>query len=213
MSEDSINVGKIIGIILIVVLVLGGGAGGYYWFVYKPAQEAKEIARYQQIAKEEEEKKAKELAEQNNAKYEELIADADAAFEQEDWETAQSLYSEASAILPDKKYAQDQLALVNDKLSEKTALEEKRAAGIVETISSRTGRYYVIVSSSIDDDLAMDYAKKLAQEGNYVKIIEHNTDKLTYFRVAVADYETNEDAENASSTFSSYGEGIWVLRY
>jgi len=61
----------------------------------------------------------------------------------------------------------------------------------------------------------MDYANKLAKEGNIVKLIEHHTDSLLFYRVSVADYSTWDEAVNATSSFSAYGngEGIWVLKY
>lgn len=211
MSEDSNNSGKVVLIIVITIVVLAGLGGGYYFLMYKPEQEAKEKARLEQLAKEEAEKKARELAEQNKVKYEKLIAEADAAFEAGDWRTAQSLYSQASSTLPDQQYASSQLAIVNDKVSELEAQEARRAAGIVETISSQTGRYYVIVSSSLDDDLAMDYARKLAYEGQSVKIVEHSAEKLSFYGVSVADYDTRIQAENASGSFSGISGNAWVL--
>ncbi|MDA0197147.1 MAG: SPOR domain-containing protein [Bacteroidetes bacterium] len=207
MSERS---GKAVVIIVILMVVL---AGAWYFFMYRPEQEAKEKARLEQISKEEAEKAAAELAEQNKAKYEQLIENADAEFERENWETANSLYTEASALFPDELYPQDQLALVKAKLDEMAVLEAKRAAGIVETVSSPTGSFYVIVSSSIDDDLAMDYARKLANEGNNVKIIEHNANKLSFYGVSVANYDTREQAESASASYNTTYNGVWVLKY
>lgn len=213
MSEQSNRNGKAAVVIVILVFVLAGLAGTWYWFRYKPEQEAKEKARLEQITKEEAEKKAKELAEQNKVKYDKLIENANAEFEQGNWRKAQSLYTEASSLFPDQQYPKDQLALVNAKLDELAALEAKRAAGIVERVSSRTGRFYVVVSSSIDGDLAMDYARKLAKEGNYVKIIRHDAPKHFYYRVSPGDYDTREQAETAAASFSNSGEGVWVLKY
>lgn len=213
MSEHSNRNSKAAVVIVILVFVLAGLAGAWYWFMYKPEQEAKEKARLEQIANEEAEKKAAELAAQNKVKYDKLIENADVEFEQGNWGKAQSLYTEASSLFPGQQYPQDQLALVNAKLDEMVVLAAKRAAGIVETVSSPTGRFYIIVSSSIDDDLAMDYASKLAKEGNNVKIIEHDANKLFYYRVSVGDYDTREQAETASASFSNYSSELWVLNY
>ena len=202
------------GIIIVIVVVIAASlVAGWYWGIYKPAQEAKEQARLEQLAKEEADRKRREAAAQRKARYDQLIADADAEFDQENWETAQSLYSEASSLFPNQQYPKDRLAQINTKLDEIAALEARKAAGIVEQVTSRTERFYVIVSSSIDDDLAMDYASKLAKEGNIVKIIEHDTDTLVYYRVSVADYDTRDQAVTASSSFSSYGNGdrVWVF--
>lgn len=213
MNEHSNRNSKAVVVIVILAFIVVGLAGAWYWVMYIPEQEAKEKARQEQMAKEAAEKKAAEQAAQNEAKYKELIEDADSAFEQEDWESARALYTEASSLFPGQPYPKDQLALVNAKLDEIAALEAKRAAGIVETVSSSTGRFYIIVSSSIDDDLAMDYANKLAQEGNNVKIIEHDTDKHLYYRVSVGDYAAREAAEAALASYSNFGKGVWVLEY
>jgi len=209
MSES--NNAKTAGIIIIIVFVLAGGV--WYFFMYKPEQEAKEKARLELIAKQEAEQKAKELAAQKKSQYDQLIKTADAEFQQENWQAAYSGYNDASALLPNEKYAKDQRALAKAKLDEQAELEARRAAGVVEKVTSRTGRYYIIVSSSIDDDLAMDYASKLAKEGNAVKFIEHETDKLVFYRVSVGDYDTREAAESVAASFTSYGEGVWVLGY
>ena len=63
--------------------------------------------------------------------------------------------------------------MVNAKLDEIAAREARREEGVIETITSPNGRFYVIVSSSVDDDLAMDYARKLSQQGNNIKIIRN----------------------------------------
>ena len=131
----------------------------------------------------------------------------------EEWETAGSLYSEASSLQPNESYPKDQLQIVNAQLDEIAAREARAAAGEVEVITSRTGRFYVIVSSSIDQDLAMDYAQKLAREGNVVKIIEHDARDHLYYRVAVEDYGTREEAEAAAPSMGNYGDGVWVLSY
>lgn len=213
MAEGSNNSGKIAGMIAVAVLVLAGGAGAWYWFMYKPKQEAKEQARLEQIAAEEAERERQEREAQKKIKFEELIVLADTAFNQENWESARALYAEASGLYPKQQYPKGQLALVNAKLDEIAALEARKAAGIVETVSDRTGRYYVIVSSSIDDDLAMDYAKKLANEGNSIKIIEHNANDLPFYGVAVADFDTWEDAESSTTSFSHFSGEAWVLKF
>ena len=204
---------KAVIIIIVIIGILVVLAGAWYLFQYKPEQEAKEKARLEQIAKAEAEKKRKELAAQKKVRYDQLLADADDAFNQENWQRANSLYGEAAALFPKQTYPKDQLVLVKEKLDEIAALETQRSSGIVETVSSATGRYYVLVSSSIDDDLAMDYASKLAREGNNVKVIEHSADKLTYYGVSLGDYGSREQAESAKASFSSFGNQVWVLEY
>lgn len=85
--------------------------------------------------------------------------------------------------------------------------------GTVETISSRTGRYYVVVASAIDGDLAMDYANKLTRDGYNVKIIAPYG-KTMFHRVAVKDLDTWDNAQSAANELKpDYGNGVWVIKY
>ncbi|MBR10845.1 MAG: hypothetical protein CMP48_24600 [Rickettsiales bacterium] len=213
MSETSNNSGKIVGLVVILVVVIGGLIGAWYFLMYKPEQAAKEKARQEQLAKAEAEKKRQEQLSKDKVKFDQLIKDADAAFEQENWQEAKSKYSEASSLFPNEQKPKDQLSIVNAKLAELAELEARRAAGIVERVEERTGRFYVIVSSSIDEDLALDYANKLAKEGNIAKIIRHETDKHIFFRVSLADFDSKEQADASVGNFTSYGEDVWVLPY
>ena len=105
------------------------------------------------------------------------------------------------------------MVLVTAKLDEIAVLEAKTEAGIVERVSSPSERYYVIVSSSVDGDLAMDYASKLAKEGNNVKIIEPVVNNKVFHRVSIGDYDTWKEAETASASSTRYDDGVWVLKY
>jgi hypothetical protein len=90
---------------------------------------------------------------------------------------------------------------------------EKPVAGVVETLSERTGRYYVVVSSAIDMDLTMDYAKKLSEQGVAVKIIPP-FGKSKFYRLTIGDYDTVAEAEtNANAAKSNYGDAVWVIKY
>ncbi|WP_370086853.1 hypothetical protein [Ekhidna sp.] len=213
MNEYSNRSSKTGVVIIIIAIVLLVSAGAWYVFSFKPEQEAKEKARLEEIAKAEAEKKRQEQAAQRKARYDQLIVDADEAYAQENWESARSLYSEALSLYSNQQYPQDQLAIVNSKLDEIAAREAKKAAGVVETVSSPTGRFYLIVSSSIDDDLAMDYAGKLAKEGNDVKLVAHNANELPFYGVSLGDYATWDEAVAASASFSGYENGVWVLKY
>ena len=212
--EEQSNVGnKAIGIILTILAILLVIAGVWYWFFYKPAEEAKEKARQEQLAKEAAEKKRKEAAAKNKAKYDELIANGNREYDSEYWETAKSSYSEASRLFPNEPYPQDRLNLVNLKLDSLAAANYKPDVGAIESITSSTGKFYVVVSSSVDGDLAMDYAKKLSKEGNNVKIIEPYGNSR-FYRVSLGDYNSVEEAASATSSYSSIdGDAVWVLNY
>lgn len=85
--------------------------------------------------------------------------------------------------------------------------------GSIETLSERTRRYYVVVASAVDDDLLMDYAKKLSAQGVSSKIIPPFA-KYKLFRLAIADGDTfasTQDVANAKK--AEYGDALWVLKY
>lgn len=91
--------------------------------------------------------------------------------------------------------------------------DAKPKIGTIETISQKTSRYYVVVSSGLDGDLAMDYAKKEVNNGTNIKLLSPlGTNK--FYRVTVADYDTWVEAENAANDMkSTFGDGVWVLKY
>lgn len=215
-EKKSNNTGRVVLIIVIIVLILGGGGAAWYFFKYVPEQEAKEKARLEQLAKEEAERLAKEKEAKKRAKYDQLILDADAKFQEESWDTARTIYAEASDLYPKESYPQDQIAAIEAKLAELAAIEAAKP-GTIENVNRATGRYYIILSSSIDDDLAMDFAVKLSKKKIDVKILTTKTrdDKYTYFAVSPADFESRAEAEAAVGDYSQYGTGteIWVLKY
>ncbi len=112
-----------------------------------------------------------------------------------------------------------------DLLAEQKRIEdEKRVAdslasakpseGAIETLSERSGRYYVVVASAIDDDLIMDYAKDLSKKGVSSKIIPP-FGKTKFYRIAIdvadtyADAQTNADSKKGGD----YGNDVWVVKY
>ncbi len=85
--------------------------------------------------------------------------------------------------------------------------------GQVIQLSSPTGRYYVIVASFVDDDLALDYGNKLATTGVGSTILSPKTEK-GFYRLALADFESlNEATLEAERLKSTYGSDVWVIRY
>lgn len=85
--------------------------------------------------------------------------------------------------------------------------------GEITTISERTGRYHIIVSSSIDGDLAMDMAEKLAEAGSSPSIINPYGGKM-YHRLAIASFDSFQEAQSrADELKAEMGDGLWVLKY
>jgi len=85
--------------------------------------------------------------------------------------------------------------------------------GTIETLTDRTQRYYVVVSSAIDADLTMDYARRLSEKGVSTKIIPP-FGKYKFSRLAIGDYDTYATAQtNADAAKAEYGNEVWVLRF
>jgi hypothetical protein len=96
---------------------------------------------------------------------------------------------------------------------ERQQAEATPEIGTIETISSRTGRYYVVVASAVDGDLAMDYANKLIQDGYNIKIIQPYG-SVIFHRVAIRDLDSWAEAANVANDLKGqYGEGVWVKKY
>ncbi|HEY9049773.1 MAG TPA: hypothetical protein VIN08_27935 [Ohtaekwangia sp.] len=90
----------------------------------------------------------------------------------------------------------------------------KPAAGTIETLSDRTGRYYIVVASAIDDDLIADHAKKLSNSGVTCYIIPP-FGKTKFSRLAIDYKDTYADAQATADGMKGgdYGNEIWVVKY
>jgi hypothetical protein len=85
--------------------------------------------------------------------------------------------------------------------------------GTVETLNERTGRYYVVVASSIDGDLIRDYAKRLSDKGVNAKIVAPYG-KVKFHRLTVAEGESFAAAhQTAEQLKGEYSDDIWVIKY
>ncbi|HNP17671.1 MAG TPA: hypothetical protein PKL31_04480 [Fulvivirga sp.] len=124
--------------------------------------------------------------------------------------------AETARIAAEKRAEEERLAQqAADREAERLAAEEaaKPKIGTVETITGRTGRYYVVIASVIDGDLAMDYANKLKKTGVSLQIIPP-FGKSKFHRVAVDNLDSWAAAENrANEMKSEYGENVWVIKY
>jgi hypothetical protein len=91
--------------------------------------------------------------------------------------------------------------------------ETPTSRGKITTISEPTQRYYVVVGSFIDVDLATDLGKDLAAKGVNTSLISPSS-KHRLFRLALANYGSyNEAASAAADLKGNYGENLWVLKY
>jgi hypothetical protein len=87
------------------------------------------------------------------------------------------------------------------------------AVGTTEMLTAGTGRYYVIVASSVDDDLIMDEAQRMSAKGVSTKIIPP-FGKWKFFRLTISDHDTFALAQtSADEAKAEYPKGTWVMRY
>jgi phosphoglycolate phosphatase-like HAD superfamily hydrolase len=119
-----------------------------------------------------------------------------------------------------KKKQEEEASLAKQREEEERRRQEalakaKPAVGTIETLTARTKRYYVIVTSDIDDDLLMDFAKKLSAKGISTKIIPPAAEaEKKFYRLAIADHDTYKLAQaNANSVKADYGDKVWVIKY
>lgn len=123
----------------------------------------------------------------------------------------------ASAEAKRKKAEEERVAAERAAEAERQRLEDLANAqpkvGTIEVLNARTKRYYVVIVSDIDDDLLMDYAKKLSGTGINLKVIPPFGGKQ-FSRLAIADHDTFALAQqNADAAKATYGNGVWVLKY
>lgn len=86
--------------------------------------------------------------------------------------------------------------------------------GTITRLDKRTGQSHIIIGSFVDEDLANDYANKLASDGKSPSIIlPFNRDRY-YYRIAIASYSTIASAQQNLDGFrANYGQDAWLLRY
>ncbi len=96
---------------------------------------------------------------------------------------------------------------------EQAAANAKPIEGSIETLNERTGRYYVVITSAVDGDLTMDYAKKLSTNGTSVRIIPP-FGKSKFNRLTLGDYGTFAEAQSSADALKpTYGDALWVIKY
>ena len=88
-----------------------------------------------------------------------------------------------------------------------------KGIGVISEISQPLNKYYLIVASFLDNDLAFDYAEKLILSGSNVTIIPpFSTSKFT--RVALLEHETLDKVKIGLDKYKDeFDEQLWVLKY
>ena len=88
-----------------------------------------------------------------------------------------------------------------------------KAIGAISEISQPLDKYYLIVASFLDNDLAFDYAEKLILSGsNVIIILDFHVRYFT--RVALLEYETLDKANVGLDKYKNeFDEQLWILKY
>lgn len=109
-----------------------------------------------------------------------------------------------------RKFEEERLAAEKRKAD---SLANVSTVGVFEALTGRTGRYYVVVASAVDDDLLVDHAKKLGAKGVSTKLIPPFR-KYKFYRLTIADADTFAAAQQlADSKKGEYTDALWVLKY
>ncbi len=113
----------------------------------------------------------------------------------------------------DRKLEQDRLAREQAEADALAAQEEQiPTVGEINIITEPTGRYYVVIGSFVDEDLAMDYGKDLSELGIGSMILRPGQGKFN--RLALSDFGSwNEAQLEADNLKSEYSDALWVLKY
>ncbi len=90
--------------------------------------------------------------------------------------------------------------------------QEQANAG-VQILSERSGRYYIVLESFVDEDFAKDFGNKVAQEGTPSFLIPPYSKKKMQ-RVAIGGYDSMDEAKAALNDLAEeFGTGKWILKY
>ncbi|WP_439482289.1 SPOR domain-containing protein [Cyclobacterium plantarum] len=102
----------------------------------------------------------------------------------------------------------------DEPIAETEEQEEPQTPQLTE-IEGREGepRYFLVVGSFIDDDLARDYSNRLNNSGLNTFLV-HPYGNIHFYRLAVGQYENLDLAlEAMESSQNDYEENLWVLKY
>ncbi len=187
-KRNNNNIIKGIIFCIIILMLLSIGTGIFYWLKNKNIEE-EEIEETEQEDSSSifEDKEEKEIQEEPIQKEEEEIEQKD-EIKEEDIVTKEIEIEEAKEIA-------------------------KPIIGTITKIREPQNAYFIIISSSIDEDLANDYAKKLSKKGKSVMVI-FPSKKGLYHRVSLAKANTMQEAIEYSKDLKlEFGDKIWIMKY
>jgi len=94
-------------------------------------------------------------------------------------------------------------------------VEEEPETFTLTPIKSRAAapRYFVVVGSFIDEDMALDYSARLIRQNKNTYLV-YPYGEIAYYRLAIGEYPTLAQAvEVLEEHQANYKENLWVLKY
>ena len=184
---------KITAIIVGIVLIIGIGV--IYWFFHYPAPTQSQTI-------------VEDLEYQEQGDY---IADPDSVVEQEADIVPQDTSQEDVQVAHMDKVGEERVITKEPDTDVPNAAKSKQ--GTITKINTPQGCYYVIVGSYIDDDLALDHAHCLMQQGVDIMFLEPRKGEH-FFRVAVEQRNIFSEAQDRAGQLKAlYGPDLWVMKY
>lgn len=119
-----------------------------------------------------------------------------------------------AAELKEREHLAELKRIEDEKRRADSLASLKPAVGTIERLEERTGRYYVVVASGIDDDLLMDFANKLIHKGYSCMLIPPHG-KINFNRLAIDVKDSYGDAQTTAEGLKGgdFGNEIWVVKY
>jgi cell division septation protein DedD len=119
----------------------------------------------------------------------------------------------AEAAAAKKKAEAERLAAEQAANEAADADEAASKEASFSTISEPTGRYYVVIASFIDADMANDLGEKLKADGVSSALLTPKGSKK-FNRLTLGDFGSfNEAQEEANKLKAEFGDGLWVLKF
>jgi len=137
-----------------------------------------------------------------------------AAAEQARIEAVNKLKADEAAKAAAKKRQEEQRLAAEQKANQAADVDEIASEeATFTTISEPTGRYYIVIESFVDSDMATDYGNELATKGFSTALLSPRG-KRKFHRLTMGDFGSFVDGqEGANKLKAEFGEDLWVLKY
>ncbi len=122
----------------------------------------------------------------------------------------QSENQEDTSKIDAKNLADSETEIQNPKPENQPAQTHDLATENIPIITQKTNRFYLIYGSFAKKKYAFEYLQKPDYQSITNPKIIHSDGR---FRVAVADFQTEQEAQNAFSDYAQKFEGVWLMKF